>query len=396
MQSAFSNLRFLPKNDSGFCVDWPATIAPVRISHDDSRHMTVIISHQLGIEYFRNLRSRGLPRPKRMEAWLDNPERGIQMIASGRIDLAQGTLLSTKSTTSMLSASECDAVLWEAKTPTCREFENIKRLVPLLSDAKAACHVVIGNPKRRGVRSYAKSHLLHTGLWDGALWHIADDVFVCSPELLFAQMACVLPRPILVRLGLELCGGYCIQPESDSGFDNVYAIALPDVLSDCLSKMVQINGAREGRIAASRILPNSASPAEANLYIFICFPRREGGYGLPKPVLNARVDITSQDGKVHPRFCDMLWSRTLDVEYLGAESHAKYNAFLNDATRQGELAAQGIRIVPVTSEHTASISKMDTLAASIATILGIRRASAPAIYREQQFELHSLLYPWAH
>lgn len=144
------------------------------------------------------------------------------------------------------------------------------------------------------------------------------------------------------------------------------------------------------------MLENSASPAESNVYIVLCFPRKEGGYGIVRPELNGKVEIKLSNGEVHNRFCDFLWGLALAGEYYGEKSHSNKSAFLNDATRQGELAAQGIRIIPITADHTASITKMDRIAESIEQILGIRKRGLPQDFQKRQLELHTMLFPWAH
>ena len=51
-----------------------------------------------------------------------------------------------------------------------------------------------------------------------ALYRIADDVYVCSPELAFVQSAAALDKIDTVRLGCELCATYSIDRHARRGF----------------------------------------------------------------------------------------------------------------------------------------------------------------------------------
>lgn len=51
-----------------------------------------------------------------------------------------------------------------------------------------------------------------------ALYRIADDVYVCSPELAFVQSATALDKIDTVRLGCELCATYSIDRQAHGGF----------------------------------------------------------------------------------------------------------------------------------------------------------------------------------
>ena len=358
--------------------------------------MTTILSHHTGVEYMRRLRIASLQRPTYMSDWLEDPLRGLHRIERGAIDLAGGNAEGPpRPRIQFLSGQECNEVLRNATVPARVELEELKARIPFISGADSCCHLLVGNPDGRRRRPSVKSSVLRAELWPGSLWRIADDVYVCSPELLFVQMADILPRPVLVRLGLELCGGYCICPQEAGGIKSAYAVTTPERLAKSIDAAGRVPGVKEARIAGRRIRCNAASPAEVNLFMLLCFPRQEGGYGLPCPELNGEICIALPDGTIRKRFCDFLWDN-LAVEYIGDDSHAGIDATLEDANRQGELAMAGIRVVPVTKSHVNNIAKMDGIVASIAEDLGVKKRRKLGAFCERQLELHSTLYPWAH
>lgn len=63
-----------------------------------------------------------------------------------------------------------------------------------------------------------------------ALYRIADDVYVCSPELAFVQSATALDKIDTVRLGCELCATYSIDRQARGGFFQRNAITTREKL----------------------------------------------------------------------------------------------------------------------------------------------------------------------
>ena len=137
------------------------------------------------------------------------------------------------------------------------------------------------------------AHHLHSASTSArSFYRISDDLHVCSPELAFVQMANVLPLPDLIRLGYELCGAYSLSEQADGGFFKRRQFVSPRKLQAFVDNSAKIHGRKSALRALRHILPNSASPAETRLAMCLSLPCNLGGFGLPRPVLNHRLNLT--------------------------------------------------------------------------------------------------------
>ena len=69
---------------------------------------------------------------------------------------------------------------------------------------------------------------------------------------------------------------------------------------------------------------------ETALYLLLCLPRKLGGYGLPRPTLNAKRKVTALAGSFtlsRTLVPDLFWSSAMfDMEYDSEEFHASAEA----------------------------------------------------------------------
>ena len=114
-----------------------------------------------------------------------------------------------------------------------------------------------------------------------ALYRIADDVYVCSPELAFVQSATALDKIDTVRLGYELCATYSIDRQAHGGFFQRNAITTREKLGAVVCENQGANGIKIARWALDHVLDRSASPAETKVALALTLPCKIGGMGLP-------------------------------------------------------------------------------------------------------------------
>ena len=167
-----------------------------------------------------------------------------------------------------------------------------------------------------------------------SLMRVGKTVFVPTPELTFLLLAKHLSQRELIAVGMELCGHYRLQRASTLAplrsrrtLYNQRTLTSPNAIKRLLDRVKGIPGVRAARRALKYVEPNSASPMETALYMLLCLPRSLGGYGLPRPVLNARRPVTREaksftfwDNLVP----DLYWPNAhLDLEY-DSESLGQY------------------------------------------------------------------------
>lgn len=277
--------------------------------------LVFIISHRSAIEFWRLVRFYKLPRCG-IKRWMSDPMCGIQLVGSGAIWKDHfDSLLKTQRNPDIAKvntcshmlpacpggqrtpgASECNTVLSETKAPSIDELRESVESLGLLPLLTAPLHVMVPSESRRSKRDYVSCHIHSVSLPNFALYRVCDSIYVCSPVFAFVQMAHELSRPKLVRLGLELCGGYSIAAHTSRGFCDCYPITTPDRLLRVAHAARRTQGNRHARLAAKRVAPGCASPAEADFDIQLTFPRAEGGRGIEQAELNAWVPCSSARG----------------------------------------------------------------------------------------------------
>lgn len=213
----------------------------------------------------------------------------------------------------------------------------------------------------------------------------AKAYYLIPPEYLFLQMAETMSFIDLLMLGFELCGTYFGGQATNTFNDS--AVPLPRhkpftkaskikrfLDSDVAS---QTKGTKRAKQAAKFLLDNSYSPRESALALMLTLPRRLGGYALPRPLLNQRINIPRNNSQLthndHFR-CDLFWPKeNLAIEYDSDLHHTGARKIAKDASRRDALALLGIQVITVTNKQFASMKEMDKVAHAVAKILGVRQ-----------------------
>lgn len=148
---------------------------------------------------------------------------------------------------------------------------------------------------------------------------------------------------------------------------------------------------RQLRLALPLVLERAASPMETRVALMLTAPIEMGGYGLPKPKLNA-----------HPRRADnrevradMLWEdASLAVEYDSDEFHGsagvdKTNA---DIERANALRSAGYTVFEITPGIVLDPRRMANFANQLARALGIVLVGLDHELRFRRDMLHRTLF----
>ena len=101
-------------------------------------------------------------------------------------------------------------------------------------------------------------HQLAAPLPRGAFLEIAPGVAVCSPELVFVQLAETLPMGELIALGYEFCGCYPLEANRSGALVRAQ-LTTPARLSAFVNRVERMKGLRKARIAVQFVYAKSAS-----------------------------------------------------------------------------------------------------------------------------------------
>lgn len=219
-------------------------------------------------------------------------------------------------------------------------------------------------------------HVCSLEIPSGSLSRVARDVCVTSPELTFVQLGRMESVPVLTQYAMELCGGYALAPWSQAGFEPRAPLCSPASLRRFVDACAGMPGAHKASEALRLMGERSMSPAETRLFLLLTLPRRLYGYGLPRPLLNQRIDIPPDAQR---RLCseylvvDLLFrEHRLVVEYDSRTFHGTVARLDHDDDRREVLQEMGYDVVVVRAERLENYRRFDALVRqTIARRLGI-------------------------
>ena len=231
------------------------------------------------------------------------------------------------------------------------------------------------------------THVFGQSVPYGAFLDLGHGVCVCTPQFSFLQIAAKCDLVETVCLGMELCGTYSRWSlDSDGAYGTQHmafgqgrgcAFDLPPALRAnripaFVKRLSAFRGSKRAQSAAKWVVDNSASPMETAVYLLLCLPKRLGGYGLPKPVLNPKLTINNPDG-VKVRYPDMFWSgANVDVEYNSDAEHSGEWARYRDSKREVELTVANVKVLPLTRAQLMNTEEFDAFAQGLRRLLGVQ------------------------
>ena len=272
----------------------------------------------------------------------------------------------------------------------------------------------VGDPVHAFVASRSKgtntkrlvTHVFSQPVPYGAFLDVGHDVCVCTPQFSFLQMAAKTDLVDAVCVGMELCGTYsrwCLEPEDAgdanspaSGKGRGCAFDLPPVLRanrlpSFVERLSAFRGSKGANAALRWVLDNSASPMETAVYLLLCLPKRLGGYGLPKPVLNPKLMVSNPDG-LKERYPDLFWvGVNIDVEYNSDAEHSGEWARYRDSKREVELTVANVKVLPLTRAQLMDSAEFDAFAQGLRRMLGIHARGYDAAWAFKRDELRRRL-----
>lgn len=204
------------------------------------------------------------------------------------------------------------------------------------------------------------------------------------------QLAAELDAVQRLKLGMELCGTYALRPDAERGFvrrEWGHTLSTAEKLLKYAEGAGPSHGAALAREAARDLATGAASPAETKVYLLLCLPLRQGGYGLPKPLLNRRVRLRDGraellgeiDGAAGFRVLrpDFYWhDANVALEYDSDAHHSGPSDAPRDSKRRGELEHASVRVLTMSSEQLYDGRLLEKMARTLARLLGHRMRAA--------------------
>lgn len=303
--------------------------------------------------------------------------------------------------------------------PPCSDAVAAARSLGFFDDAERL-HFLVGHQADRRNLKGASTHSCDAPLPVSAVISFGDALSVCSPELTFVQMANLLSVEELACLGTTLCGIYAKEPFGFGGlsFDGKGG-ALPrrDQLTTVRSIEAFIegtpglNGVKKARSALRLTLERSRSPMETASAMLLSAPFLRGGFGLPKPVLNCRVDLpewlhagigsreASAWGELPYAECDMAFfhrGRSVYVDFHGKWSHEGESNIHHDSLRANAFSQLGMAYYLLTKDQVFSVSLLEKFVQQLRMRLRIYPKTTITDLPKRQHALHRKVIRMVH
>ena len=279
-----------------------------------------------------------------------------------------------------------------------------------LEHAGSPVHAYVAERSKGTSTKRLVTHVYNDSMPYGAMINLGHGVCICSPQFMFMQLGAELDLIDEIRVGMELCGTYSKWRLEPDRMGDPYFRAPADERS-CTFKLPAVmrlktvegfvdrnslcRGSVGARAALKWVLEGSASPMETAVYLLLCLPRRLGGYGLPKPILNPKLIISNPDG-TKERYPDLFWlGANIDVEYNSDSDHSGEWSRYRDSRREVELTVANIKVLPLTRQQLMSIEGFDAFAQGLRRMLHIRTRPLDAEWEYKRDQLrHRLLADW--
>ena len=209
------------------------------------------------------------------------------------------------------------------------------------------------------------NHVCAAGLPPSSVNRIAEDAYVTSPELTFVNLGRTLGVPALAEYAMELCGRYAVTPWRECGFEPRASLCDACGFEEFARGCGGVHGMRRAIEAMGIAGEGSRSPAETTIYLLLSMPREMFGYGLPRPLLNQRIDLApTAQTRLRREYLlvDLLFAdERLVVEYDSRAFHNAPAKLDSDDDRREVLQDMGYEVVVVRAGRLWNFRRFDDL-----------------------------------
>lgn len=245
---------------------------------------------------------------------------------------------------------------------------------------------------------------LHVHKWNGPIpensfFRLNDGVYIESPGFMFLQAAHVLDFASLIAFGDELCGCYSFDEREERGFRRrEKSLTSCGQLESYLKQAAGCRGQKLALRALSHMVDGSASPMETFDEMTMCLPYRYGGYGVLKPQMNVRIDLSSRAARIAKRavcYLDMGYiAFMLDIEHHGKHDHSSLENIASDRARVNALKEMGIEVIELTADQVGDVFAYEYIIQRVCRILGKRLSKDALGATLSRLALRKRVFDW--
>lgn len=255
-------------------------------------------------------------------------------------------------------------------------------------------HLLVGRERRTRHPETVTLRTCCADLPRASFLQLDKGVYAISPEWCFLAMADQRSFMELIMLGYELTGCYAVRPDLESGLFQRPPLCTKESIRAFIDKAPPWRGKRQALRSLDYVINGSGSPRETALVMLLCLPMRYGGFGLPWPELNYRIDLGPEGGRFWSgkNAYDLVWKDAkVVVEYDGADSHAGEFAAERDSLRYDALIAANHTALTVSRSQLANVEQFYCIARVLAAKLGVRLRFRDEGFRDRHIRLRRVV-----
>lgn len=240
------------------------------------------------------------------------------------------------------------------------------------------------------------------------------NVFACPPEMALMQMARGLGVAKTALLVDQVLGTYrACRPEAIESYGQIEGVSIESCTDECgtatayglspltaivrlsnyLDAMAGAPGARSVRRSLPLVADGLASPLEAQTYALAFCSRHTGSLGLPKPLVNHRVEVP-----IEARGCfgsafirpDFWWpEQRVALEVLGVRWHDGAQGITQTSMREKGYYAMGASCITITEREIRMLSSFEAAMAVLAKLLGVKLRPPTKAFEKMRGQLRT-------
>lgn len=256
-------------------------------------------------------------------------------------------------------------------------------------------HIAVPRPAKTRDKGRIVYHKAREPLPSGSVSVIAPGVAVESPEMTFVRLAAKLEFPLLVGIGMELCGFYTPLPSAGKSLTKRGPLTSPRRLRAFVERAGGCHGAKAARRALPYIVPGSRSPKETQVALVFRLPPMLGGYGFRDFVLNRTIVLDGKTREATGRRaieCDLYWPAAhFAIEYDSGEFHEGERSNVRDSKKRAALAVAKETVHTLTYGQVNDSRSLQAVALLVARATGKRLAPWTAEFINRQVRLRGML-----
>ena len=257
--------------------------------------------------------------------------------------------------------------------------------------------LMVANTKQRVLKHRYSYSVRTVELPERSYYEAGESTCVASPELCLVQAAGVYTFAQLMELCMEFTGKYALDHEAPRGFtQRATPLTTIERVRGYIGCLAKERGTAKLREALAYIEEGSRSPMETREYLLAFLPKHLGSYGIPKPEVNARINLNSREQEIARRAyleCDLFWpEHRVAIEYDGDPDHASFDARSRDAKKRNALLTHGICCFTITAREILDADAFDSVMREVADELGFRLQGFPKDWKERRDKLRTELF----